>query len=418
MKLFLFIALVPLFIGCSSPESSADTKPDDSKKAITTNTFPFGQNLDLFSEEPLRLTGGGDCWSFTRQFVSDTMGIVTDSTDCGENGTFQSYYFLQNRKLKLVHDQAAEVRFSEDGKKVSYILSETVYDFSVTPALESKRTDTLSTLNFDKLKTAFVVSELNNSKSKLAELTQKLTNKLTEPQNFENAEFTLVSTPAKVDKSTGVPSTEISLTSPLFKEPIFIIKESNLSEISDYQKREKAGIPGYAAFAFSSWYAGGGALYYGIVEGKFLNVYRKYQDEQEIPGTNKFRMIQEIDLENSGEKTDHYICFKEDNGKSPNIMIAFAKNGKAMYAKYEKQSSKINIEFLREEQKNDGVYPTTISHYKEVVNGQRTGKYTVTHSGNWDYLEYRRAKDGKTFKFTIDPSSSIDENGYRKTPCF
>lgn len=417
MRLFLLILLIPNLIGCSSSETGNEELLEESARS-TTNTFPFGLDPASLNQEPVRILGGGDCWSTIRSYVTDTTGLVTDSTDCGENGTFQSFYFLKKRKINLVHEQKSEVNFSEDGKKATFILFEIVYDFTTDPAIESTRTDTLSVLDFSKIKKEFVVSEIKNSKAILNELTEKLKKRLTEPQNFENAEFKLVSTPSKEDKTTGTPSTEISLSSPVLSNPIFIVKETNLSEIKEYQQRENMGIPGYATFAFSSWYAGGGAIYYGVIENNLLKIYRKYQDEQEVSGANKFQMLNEIDLENPTQIPDYYICFKEDKNKSPNVMIAFDKSGKAIYAKYEKQAGRIQIKFIRDELKNDGAYPTTISQYKEMVNNQRTGKYTITHSGNWDYLEYRRAKDGKIFNFTIDHNLSIDENGYRKTPCF
>lgn len=53
-------------------------------------------------------------------------------------------------------------------------------------------------------------------------------------------------------------------------------------------------------------------------------------------------------------------------------------------------------------------------YYDEMYNGKINGKYKLTHSGNWDYAEYTRAKDGKVFDFTIEH----EVPQYESEPCF
>jgi hypothetical protein len=49
-----------------------------------------------------------------------------------------------------------------------------------------------------------------------------------------------------------------------------------------------------------------------------------------------------------------------------------------------------------------------------MVDGKENGQYRITHSGIWDYVEYKRGTDGKIFNFTIDHNA----NPYGKEPCF
>lgn len=116
--------------------------------------------------------------------------------------------------------------------------------------------------------------------------------------------------------------------------------------------------------------------------------------------------------EKSNNKTvDHYICYKNDNDTSQLIWVSFTKKEEAIQIKYEDQKDAIDLEFDKEEFLCDGCAHPTIHKY---YNDKDNGRYKLTHSGIWDYIEYTRSKDGKVFNFTIDHL----KKQYSKTPCF
>lgn len=111
-----------------------------------------------------------------------------------------------------------------------------------------------------------------------------------------------------------------------------------------------------------------------------------------------------------------YKCFDSDANKKLKISIKFV-NDKAISVKYYGQKSAIPLVFEKEIYNKGTAYPTINEVYQEKYNGQITGKYKITHSGNWDYVEYTR-KDGKIFKFTVNHDTSLVDENYRETPCF
>lgn len=111
---------------------------------------------------------------------------------------------------------------------------------------------------------------------------------------------------------------------------------------------------------------------------------------------------------------DHYICFTNDKNTSRRIWVSFTKDNIAIEIKYEGQTEGIELKFTHEEYIEGGTHPTIINYYDEIYNGTINGRYKLTHSGIWDYLEYTRGRDSKTFNFTIDHNA----DPYGKTPCF
>jgi hypothetical protein len=113
----------------------------------------------------------------------------------------------------------------------------------------------------------------------------------------------------------------------------------------------------------------------------------------------------------------YFICFTCDEKTSLQISVCY-ENGKAVYVKYKGQDETIPLIFLREKiEKGSADLSTT---YVEKYRGAVNGTYTITHSGNWDYVTYTRKKDNKKFNFTINHETSVNEkdNSYRTTPCF
>jgi hypothetical protein len=118
------------------------------------------------------------------------------------------------------------------------------------------------------------------------------------------------------------------------------------------------------------------------------------------------------------EKPHHFICYKGDANPALEISISFDKEEKALKVKYKGQEEAMNLSYVKEEYLEGGAYPTIETYYSEMYDGKENGVYKLIHSGNWDYAEYTRTKDGKKFKFTIDHDLSIGNDGYTTIPCF
>jgi hypothetical protein len=85
---------------------------------------------------------------------------------------------------------------------------------------------------------------------------------------------------------------------------------------------------------------------------------------------------------------------------------------------YRGQAESIPLLKIDEDLQNEGAYPTTETTYQEILDGEVNGTYLLTHSGNWDYAQYTRGRDGKVFSFTIDHERSIQDGEYRTTACY
>lgn len=114
----------------------------------------------------------------------------------------------------------------------------------------------------------------------------------------------------------------------------------------------------------------------------------------------------------------NYICYNNDKTPSMQISISFDKEGRAIAVKYKGQTESMPLQYLKEKYLEGGAHPTIEEYYQEMYNGKKNGEYKLTHSGVWDYAEYTRAKDAKKFSFTINHDLSIENDGYRTTPCF
>lgn len=120
-------------------------------------------------------------------------------------------------------------------------------------------------------------------------------------------------------------------------------------------------------------------------------------------------------MEETTKGSSHYICYTDDSKSDLYIWIRFS-GGKAKEIKYKGMETSIDLEFDKESENLNpgGPYPVFANYYNEIVDGKVNGVYKLTHSGNYDYAEYVRAKDNKTYNFTIDHSA----NPYGSTPCF
>ncbi|WP_299892197.1 hypothetical protein [uncultured Lacinutrix sp.] len=123
--------------------------------------------------------------------------------------------------------------------------------------------------------------------------------------------------------------------------------------------------------------------------------------------------LKQKDLDIKPAIIEHYICYTNNDKKDMRIWISFSKE-KAIQIKYNGQQDAIDLIFDKETYIKGGSHPTIIKYYNEIYNDKVNGIYKLTHSGNWDYVEYTRGKDSKIFNFTIDHNA----NPYGKTPCF
>lgn len=110
---------------------------------------------------------------------------------------------------------------------------------------------------------------------------------------------------------------------------------------------------------------------------------------------------------------DYYICFKDNTKPSRVIWVSYNSKGIALSMKYKGQQEAIKLAYLEEDFQAGGAHPTIVNHYNEIYKNKVNGSYSITHSGNWDYVKYTRL-DGKIFNFTIDHNA----NPYGKEPCF
>ena len=95
----------------------------------------------------------------------------------------------------------------------------------------------------------------------------------------------------------------------------------------------------------------------------------------------------------SYDTVSYYICYNEDNGSSLNLSIGFNNKGRALSVKYKGMNSFMDLIFISVENENPGgPYPGVVEYYNEMYQEKVNGEYKLTHSGNWDYVEYKRKR--------------------------
>ena len=143
----------------------------------------------------------------------------------------------------------------------------------------------------------------------------------------------------------------------------------------------------------------------------------KEETIKKIP-TQEKKKIESQQTEQPEIQAHHFICYISDANANLAISISFDENDNALKVKYKGQEEAMTLSLLKEDMSTEGAYPTNETHYSEIYKGKENGTYKLTHSGNWDYAEYTRSKDGKKFNFTIDHDLTIGNDGYRTSPCF
>jgi uncharacterized membrane protein YfhO len=113
----------------------------------------------------------------------------------------------------------------------------------------------------------------------------------------------------------------------------------------------------------------------------------------------------------------YFHCFTCDSKPSLQLSVCY-ENDKIVYVKYKGQDETIPLTFVKNKNISVTAYSTDESTYTENYRGVVNGTYKFTKSGNWYYITYKRKKDGKVFKFTIDHEKSIVNEEFRTTPCY
>lgn len=111
-----------------------------------------------------------------------------------------------------------------------------------------------------------------------------------------------------------------------------------------------------------------------------------------------------------------YKCFDSDSGGKMKITVKYV-NETAVSVKYKGQKQAIPLNFVKQIVNKEDSDSGLTSLYNEKYNGKVTGKYLITHSGNYDYVEYHR-QAGEVFNFTLNQDLSLVNNSYRKTACY
>lgn len=223
----------------------------------------------------------------------------------------------------------------------------------------------------------------------------------------EKSSFKISTKSAGMNSATGEQDLEVFVNHELLNGPIKITKDHAYSKVAAGTN----GVPKDAVFAFSTWFAGGGSVYYGVVKNGVLQINVKHEDEG-MSSAGSYSIFREIDPNVQTKTPDYYISYSSDDKTSKELMIAFTENGKALFAKYYGQSRQLELKFTKDESKGKNL----VMYYDEILGGEVVGTYKLTHSGNYDYAEYTRKKDAKKFGFTINHAVTIMNDAYRTVP--
>lgn len=223
----------------------------------------------------------------------------------------------------------------------------------------------------------------------------------------DKSTFKITTKAVGLNPGTGEQDLDIFVNNELLASPIKITKDHAYSNVAAGTN----GVPKNAVFAFSTWFAGGGSVYYGVLKEGVLQINVKYEDEG-MSGPGQFSIFREIDPNVQTKNPDYYISYSSDDKKSKELMIAFTENGKALFAKYYGQPRQLELKFTKDESQGKNL----VMYYDEIVGGEVLGTYKLTHSGNYDYAEYTRKKDAKKFMFTINHGVTIMNDAYRTVP--
>ena len=113
-----------------------------------------------------------------------------------------------------------------------------------------------------------------------------------------------------------------------------------------------------------------------------------------------------------------FKCFDSDSDPKLKMSVEYYRD-QPIKIRYRGQSASMKLEQIKGSLTFEDGTATYSESFNEILEGKINGKYTFTHSGNWDYISYQR-KDGRVFQFTINLENSLLPNsgGFRTTPCY
>lgn len=368
--------------------------------ALAPPQFPFGMNLsdaELFFKQIN--TGSSDCEQHISVIESEGAKLLIDSSFCKGTSMKVNYFYLEKGKLIAYHAKEWTKVYGGDSE---FSISEMVSDFKGGNqwALEQGVKKIGAPANI----------ELNWMEGVPEGLKQfeKEVEALDFTKGFSaNDSYELYSLNHGINPATNTENYGIYLSTKACRDQLFLAEELAFSESVD---RKAKGVPNDAVFAFDTWFAGGGSVYYGRVKKGRLYVYRKYEDEGTPPETGTEELVRKLDPYALTEIPAYYLVFNENKKREKSILVAFRKDGKALFFEYEGGDRQYPLAFMKDGMTGNSL----VTNYK--AGGHRS--FIHTHSGIWDYLELERVKDGKKLSYTLDLERSQADEGFLVLPPF
>ncbi|MEP2937622.1 MAG: hypothetical protein ABJM06_09840 [Gilvibacter sp.] len=136
--------------------------------------FPFDMDLSTFEKDPEKIgLTQGDCSGTFQRYTKNEIEISTDSFDCDVYG-FNTYSFLfKNGELVSANHKSGENLSTSETDFAARVLTEKVYDFSVTPNVKYIRSDTIQDFETTIIQSGFTKTPFENSQEVYAQLVAK-----------------------------------------------------------------------------------------------------------------------------------------------------------------------------------------------------------------------------------------------------
>ncbi len=410
----LILSSMLLIAACGDDKQGGKQEQSDNKDPVLTTEddeleheidepflFPFGLNLDDFTATGYREGCAGDCCSGIRVLQKGNYSLFLDTLDCWEYGYTEKYLLYRGDELIASHEKSFDMGEYEDDLVWRYRTERTI-DFENEKVFI--RQDTVKNSEKKWMNKPFY-SAIYSSGDRVE--IERFMRDPRERLSFD--EESAINLNRFGDEGALRPVLLYHSLS-AHEIDIEVMEAYALQGVTDKKSR---GIPEDAVFAYSTWYAGGGDLLYGIINDGVLQVYQAWEEEATLE-ISPYELILEVDPDLELEAPDHYIVFDPAKGKNK-LMMAFNDEDQALHVKYQGQAR--HIELRKVSDKLEGKKIITV--YQELIHGIPNGTYTHTHDGNWDYVTYK-GKNGKEVKFTINHELSVlnDGDGYRERPLF
>lgn len=402
-RTFAFIlGLSLLFASCGDGEATTKVPvkmPEQEAPPAEPFTYPFGFELSDFAWTGHREGCGGDCCHSSDAYENASYTIISDTLDCWEYNQYYVHYLFENDRLIAVHEFRKDMEDLADGS-YTHSLQERTIDFKEERAFV--RRDTVASNFKGWISTEFAPEEFDQKWFKA------YSENVIDPReewSFKSAkDFTISGDYMEAGRERNIHLWWASGSD----EGVLITQANNYMKLTDYASRD---IPKNAVFAFSTWWAGGGDIFYGVLNKGVLQIFQRWEEEM-AETDDEYKLYLEIDPNIIIEKPDHYIVFKENSGERL-MQVAFNDKDEALYMKY-----KGDIRQKALQKKADKSEGSSLKiYYNVLVMGVPKESCSIAHDGNWDYLSYQTAA-GKMLNFTIDHEKSVVNDAYRKLPLF